>query len=213
MDHVNKLFRIFDMKDFPSPDKTIRNRANDVANRFERRPCDYVYRYERDETAKLLKKLVEFVDQTEALVTQYCEDQTNQNSFIENLKIKIRDAQNEIQQSQDEIERQKRLQALFAKFGKRNLQSLISFLKDEFESKGYDLRINSDDFETQFFKYVSSLPQPDIQFLTTEFAKLQTIDRSEDNRRDLEPIYTSQISPAPVIGDGKHIGSEKNYDK
>jgi len=189
-------------------------RANDIANRLKDQPCNYVYRYERDETAKLLKKLIEFVDQVDVLVTQCGQDQTNRDLLIDDLKKKIKDTQQEIQESQNEIERQKRLQALFAKFGKRNMQLLIAFLKEEFKSKGYKLLMNSDDFESQFHKYVTSLPQPDIDFLTTEFAKLQTIDQSDDNIKDLEPFHTSMISSTvSVIGDGEHIGSQKHYDK
>ena len=189
-------------------------RANDIANRLKDQPCNYVYRYERDETAKLLKKLIEFVDQVDVLVTQCGQDQTNRDLLIDDLKKKIKDTQQEIQESQNEIERQKRLQDLFAKFGKRNMQLLIAFLKEEFKSKGYKLLMNSDDFESQFHKYVTSLPQPDIDFLTTEFAKLQTIDQSDDNIKDLEPFHTSMISSTvTVIRDGEHIGSQKHYDK
>jgi hypothetical protein len=203
-----------DMTTIKSPEKKDLQRATDMANRLGRQPCNYVYRYERDEIAKLLENLVNFVDQTESLVAQYCKDHTEQNEFIEGLKKKIKEAQDQIRESHEEIERQKKLQALYAKFGKRNMQQLIAFLEGEFQSKGYELLIDSDEFETQFYKYISYLPQPDVEFLTTEFAKLKSLDRSADSERDLDPFHTPTISPVvPVIGDGKHIGSGKNYDK
>lgn len=203
---------IIDMETIKSPEKKDIAKANNFATDLKRQHCRYIYRYERDEISNLLETLVNFVDQTEVLVTQYGKDKEDQQLFVDNLKKNIDEAHRKIQQSQEEILRQKKLQALFAKFGKRNMQPLISFLEREFLSRNCELIMNDDEFEEQFHKYVASLPQPDTNFLTTEFANMKFLDRSDDNEKDLSPVTIPTISPTvSVIGDDEHIGSEKHY--
>merc|ERR1711991_1049545 len=142
-------------------------KAKGYAQRFKGR-CDYVYRYERDETAKLLDEYAEFLVQSQKQLDELLRvrnDNTEMASKLEHFKEMVRAKEDSLKASLKEVERQKKVQKLYGKFGKRNFQALIQFIEREYGNLGFDVVINDDQFEEQFRNYVAALPDFDETFL------------------------------------------------
>jgi hypothetical protein len=155
-----------------SPDSTRKAKA--YAQRFEGR-CDYVYRYERDETAKLLREYSEFLDSAKRLVSELGDvkaDKLSLEAKLQEFQKAISTMEKAQEESKSEILRQKKIQKLYAKFGKRNVQSFIQFIEREYGNHGFNVKINDDEFESQYLNYFQALPDYDEKFLLEDFAKI-----------------------------------------